>query len=108
MAKVKKEDRDKAREEEFNGTANIGDIVLYSPPLQLEESFVAIITEAFPGGIVSLYVYPTPTRRDQSIPSIPHISDKRLFEENGFPSEACRKNGYWMHRPKQVSNKGKQ
>lgn len=106
MARLKKEDRDKAREDKSNNTPNPGDVVLYAPPKNLDEVFVAIVTEASPSGMASLFVYPTPSRREQVAPGVPHVTDERLFEENGFPSETCRHTGFWMFRPKQ--SKGKQ
>jgi len=106
MARLKKEDRDKAREDKTNNTPTIGDIVLYAPPKQLDEVFVAIVTEASANGIASLFVYPTPNRREQVAASVPHVTDDRLFEENGVASDTCRHTGFWMFRPKQT--KGKQ
>ena len=83
--------------EKFSGLAPVGFTVLYCPAGQLDDALPAIVTESYHDGVVSLFVPPCQRRREgQIVNRTYHVSDERLFNLDGSPTELAMRNGFWV------------
>lgn len=83
--------------EKFNGLAPVGFTVLYCPSGQLDDAIASIVTESYHDGVVSLFVLPCQRRREgQIVNRTYHVSDERLFNLDGTPTDLALRNGFWV------------